>query len=227
MRSNPLRLHVSTLFGAIALTSGFLVSCSASAGKNLAESSPESKMEMNHDMKKGGMNHSMNMDLGPADEYYDLRFIDGMVPHHEGAVVMAQEVLKKSKRPELLELAKGIIKAQETEIVMMKTWRKTWYPKVDAVPMAWHSEMKHMMPMPAEQMKSMRMDMNLGKADDTFDLRFINAMIPHHEGALDMAKDAIGKSKRPEMKKEAQDILSSQAAEIKQMKQWRKDWFNQ
>ena len=73
----------------------------------------------------------------------------------------------------------------------------------------------------------MRMDVDLGKADDTFDLRFINAMIPHHEGALDMAKDAIGKSKRPEMKKEAQDILSSQAAEIKQMKQWRKDWFNQ
>ena len=227
MRSNPLKIHVSALFGAIALTSSFLVSCSASTGKNLAESSPKPKMEMNHDMKKGGMNHSMNMDLGPADEYYDLRFIDGMVPHHEGAVVMAQEVLKKSKRPELLELAKGIIKAQETEIAMMKTWRKTWYPKADSVPMAWHSEVKHMMPMPEEQMKSMRMNIDLGKADDTFDLRFINAMIPHHEGALDMAKDAIGKSKRPEIQKEAKDILSSQTAEIKQMKQWRKDWYNQ
>lgn len=53
---------------------------------------------MNHDgMKKGGMNHSM--DVGPAGANYDLRFIDSMIPHHQGALVMAQEVLEKSKRP--------------------------------------------------------------------------------------------------------------------------------
>jgi uncharacterized protein (DUF305 family) len=47
-------------------------------------------------------------------------------------------------------------------------------------------------------------------------------MIPHHEGALVMAKDAIAKSKRPEIQKMAQEILSSQQAEIDQMKQLRK-----
>ncbi len=51
---------------------------------------------MNHDgMKHGGMNH--NMDVGPADANYDLRFIDSMIPHHQGALVMAQEALAKSK----------------------------------------------------------------------------------------------------------------------------------
>ena len=47
---------------------------------------------MNHDgMKKGGMmDHSM--DIGPADANYDLRFLDSMIPHHEGALVMSQEV---------------------------------------------------------------------------------------------------------------------------------------
>jgi uncharacterized protein (DUF305 family) len=49
------------------------------------------------------------MDLGPADESYDLRFLDAMVPHHEGAVVMAKEVLQKSQRPEMKKLAKEII----------------------------------------------------------------------------------------------------------------------
>ena len=228
MRSNLTKSYFSVLFGAIALTTGLITSCSTIAGKNPAEpmSSAEPKMEMNHDgMNKGEMNHTM--DLGPADESYDLRFIDGMIPHHEGAVVMAKEALTRSKRPEMLELAKGIIKAQESEIAMMQTWRKDWYPKASSTPMAWHTQMDHMTGMPPEQMKAMRMDMDLGASDNQFDLRFINAMIPHHEGALGMAKDAIGKSKRPEIKKEAQGILSSQAAEIKQMKQWRKNWYDQ
>jgi uncharacterized protein (DUF305 family) len=42
-----------------------------------------------------------------------------------------------------------------------------------------------------------------------------------------MAKDVLGKSKRPEIKKLAQDILSSQQKEIDQMKQWRKAWYKQ
>ena len=231
MRSNRVKYQFSSVFGAIALTAGMVVSCSAIGGKSPAEpiaskpiSSAAPKMEMNHD-GMGAMNHTM--DLGPADESYDLRFIDGMIPHHEGAVVMAKEVLKKSKRPELIALANGIIKAQDAEIAMMKTWRKDWYAKVSSTPMAWHTQANHMMGMPPEQMKAMRMDMDLGVSDDQFDLRFIDAMIPHHEGALVMANDAIGKSKRPEMQKESKNILSSQTAEIKQMKQWRKDWYKQ
>ncbi len=227
MRSHLTKSHFAVIFGAMALTTGLISSCSTIAGKNPAESmsSMEPKMEMNHDaMSTGEMNPQMN--LGPADENYDLRFIDGMIPHHEGAVVMAKDALTKSKRPEMLELAKGIIKAQQSEIAMMKTWRKDWYPKASSTPMTWHTKMNHMVEIPSEQMKAMRMNMDLGTSDNQFDLRFINAMIPHHEGALGMAKDAIGKSKRPEIQKEAQDILSSQAAEIKQMKQWRKDWYN-
>ena len=237
MRSNRVKYQFSSVFGAIVLTAGMAVSCSAIGGKSPAEpktsepiSSAAPKMEMNHD-GMGAMNHTM--DLGPADESYDLRFIDGMILHHEGAVVMAKEVLKKSKRPELIALANGVIKAQDSEIAMMKTWRKDWYPRANSTFMAWHTKANHMMGMPPEQMKAMRMDMDLGVSDlgasddDQFDLRFINAMIPHHEGALVMANDAIGKSKRPEMQKESKNILSSQTAEIKQMRQWRKDWYKQ
>jgi uncharacterized protein (DUF305 family) len=52
-------------------------------------------------------------------------------------------------------------------------------------------------------------------------------MIPHHEGAVVMAKDALNKSKRPEIKKLAQEILASQNAEIKQMQQWKQAWYKQ
>ncbi len=218
-------------FSIATLLSSSLLSCTIGKSDSQSNANPAPTMGMQHGsmdqskMMSNGMNHTM--DLGPADADYDLRFIDGMMPHHEGAIVMAQEVLKKSQRPEVKKLAAQIIKAQTDEIAMMKQWRKDWYPKAAQTPMAWHSQMKHMMPMPAEQMKSMRMDMDLGAADDQFDLRFINAMIPHHEGALEMAKDAATKSKRPEIQKEAQAILSSQTAEIQQMKQWRKDWYKQ
>lgn len=175
--------------------------------------------QMMHD----GMGH--NMDLGPADATYDLRFIDGMIPHHEGAVAMAEAALEHSQRPEIRQLAENIIAAQQGEIKQMQDWRAAWYPDAPAVPMMYHAEMKHDMPMDQAMMGAMRMDMDLGEADDEFDLRFINAMIPHHEGAVVMAEDLQNKSNRPELQTLAEAIITSQQAEIDQMKQWRQEWY--
>ncbi|MEG4144950.1 DUF305 domain-containing protein [Microcoleus sp. Pol12B5] len=217
-----------------ALTSGVLAACSKAPSSETQAPNVTAATEANNKQnvaQGGGMNHGMNhdmsMDLGPADADYDLRFIDGMTVHHQGAVNMAQDVLKQSKRPEMKKLATDIIAAQNREINQMKEWRKTWYPKASSTPMAYHGPMGHMMAMTPEQMQSMMMSMDLGAADAQFDLRFINAMIPHHEGALVMAQDALKKSKRPEMKKLAQEILTSQKQEIQQMKQWRQAWYKQ
>ena len=135
---------------------------------------------------------------------------------------MAEDVLKNSQRPELKKLAQEIIQAQKKEIAQMAEWRKAWYPTAGEKLMMWHAESNHMMEMTPEFRRNMMMSVDLGRADDKFDLRFLDAMIPHHEGALVMAKDAIAKSKRPEIQKMAQEILSSQQAEIDQMKQLRK-----
>lgn len=173
-----------------------------------------------------GMDHSsMSMDLGPADADLDLRFIDAMTPHHEGAVVMAKDAQQKSKRPEIQKLAAEIIQAQDTEIAQMRQWRKAWYPKASDTPMAYHTQMGHMMAMTPEQKESMMMSQDLGVADAEFDLRFIDAMIPHHEGAVTMAKEVLGKTKRSEIKQMAEAILASQQAEIDQMKAWRNTWY--
>jgi uncharacterized protein (DUF305 family) len=191
-----------------------------------------SGMQMNQspDTSMPGMNHggmSMSMDLGPKDETFDLRFIDAMIPHHEGAVVMAKEALQKSQRPEVQQLAQAIIDAQDKEISQMKEWRKTWYSTMADTPMMYDAGMGHMMPMTDEMRNSMMMSGDLGAADDQFDLRFINAMIPHHQGAVDMANQATEKSDRPEIKQLSQDIISSQQQEIAQMEQWRKQWYGQ
>jgi uncharacterized protein (DUF305 family) len=138
---------------------------------------------------------------------------------------MAREALKKSKRSEIIKLSQDIIKAQNKEIDSMKKWRASWYPKASSQPVAWHSQGNHTMAMSSEQMQTMMMSSPLGNGDDKFDLRFINGMIPHHEGALTMAKDALNKSKHQEIKTLAQSILSSQQKEIDLMKQWRKNWY--
>ncbi|OKH48182.1 DUF305 domain-containing protein [Phormidium tenue NIES-30] len=173
------------------------------------------------------MHSGHGMDLGPADATYDLRFIDGMIPHHEGAVVMAEAALENSQRPEIRQLAEDIIAAQQVEIAQMRDWRAAWYPDAPAEPMMYHAEMNHDMAMSEEMISAMRMDMDLGGADDEFDLRFINAMIPHHEGAVAMAEDLKGKSDRPELLTLADEIITSQQAEIDQMEQWRQDWYGQ
>jgi uncharacterized protein (DUF305 family) len=227
MTSHRFRNFLYLTIEAIVLTT--LVSACSTIGQTPASTpsaNPETSMNhggMDHGkMDKGGMNHSM--DLGPADASYDLRFIDAMILHHEGAVIMAKDVLQKSKRPELQKLAKAIISDQTEEIAQMKQWRKTWYPSAPSTPMAWHAEMNHMMAMKPEQISAMRMDLDLGASDAGYDLRFVKAMIPHHEAAVVMAKDLALKTQRPELKKFAKDIMASQQAEVDQMTQWQKDW---
>ncbi len=109
----------------------------------------------------------------------------------------------------------------------MKVWRAAWYPDAPSVPMMYHAEMKHDMPMEDSMISAMRMDLDLGQADDEFDRRFLDAMIPHHEGALVMAQDLKQKSSRPELLALSDDIMTSQQAEIDQMKQWRQAWYGQ
>jgi len=57
------------------------------------------------------------------------------------------------------------------------------------------------------------------------DRHFIERMIPHHQDAIEMAKLALDKSKKSEIKQLARDIINSQTAEIDTMKKWYKEWF--
>ncbi|MEA5549842.1 DUF305 domain-containing protein [Anabaena cylindrica UHCC 0172] len=218
-----------TLIAIASVPSGLLTACSQTDSQNQASNpattavATNDKQQMDHG--NGMMNHSMTMDLGPADANYDLRFIDAMIPHHQGATVMAKDIEQKSKRPEIKKLGEEITKAQNQEITQMKQWRTAWYPKAGDKPIAYDAKMGHDMEMSSEQMQAMMMNMDLGAADAEFDLRFINAMIPHHEAAVVMAKDALQKSQRPEIKKLAENIIKSQDAEIKQMQQWRQAWY--
>jgi uncharacterized protein (DUF305 family) len=163
------------------------------------------------------MDTTMMAHLGESDSLYDQRFIDMMIPHHEGAIAMAKDALEKATRPEIRTMAGNIIGAQQKEIDQMRAWRKSWYGSEEPAGMG---GLKQHMASMNEQMADM-----LGAKDSMYEARFIDMMIPHHEGAVMMARDAIAKGKHAELKAMARGIIDGQEKEIAQMKGWRVAWY--
>jgi uncharacterized protein (DUF305 family) len=76
-------------------------------------------------------------------------------------------------------------------------------------------------PMDHSEMKS-----SPNAASAPYDLQFIDTMIAHHQGAVEMAKPAVGKANHAELKTLAQNIVADQEKEIANMKKWRDEWFS-
>jgi uncharacterized protein (DUF305 family) len=71
-------------------------------------------------------------------------------------------------------------------------------------------------------------EMNLDKLDElkenAFDLEFLRQMVAHHEGAIRMANHLLTHDTKAELRTVAGNIVNAQEAEIKQMREWEKDW---
>jgi uncharacterized protein (DUF305 family) len=99
---------------------GFLVAICVIAGSAAVSAQSASYMTEAMDMQKQMMT---NMTMKPSGNP-DKDFVMMMIPHHQGAINMAQLELKYGKDPELKALAESIIRAQDKEISQMKTWQK-------------------------------------------------------------------------------------------------------
>jgi uncharacterized protein (DUF305 family) len=133
-----------------------------------------------------------------------------MIEHHQGAIAMAEQALDEAERPEIIAMAETVIATQQQEIDEMMAWRAEWYPELD----------------PSDGMGMEMGEMEI--SSDTslpFDQRFMTAMISHHEGAIEMAREAQEKAEHEEVRQLAQAIITAQEAEIEQMRVWLNEWY--
>ena len=189
------------------------------AGCSPKTTNSNSHAGMDHNtMDHGNMDHSaMKSSPNAATAAYDLQFLDTMIAHHQGAVEMAGPCSAKAQHTEVKTLCANIISSQQKEIAEMKAWRDKWFAGVAP---AINMEMAGM----AGSMKGMDMKKLSTLNGNDFDLEFIRQMTPHHEGAVIMAKEALQKSAKDEIKTLAGAIIKAQEAEIKQMKDWQTAW---
>ena len=148
---------------------------------------------------------------------YDLQFIDTMIAHHQGAVDMAKMAESKAQHADLKTFTSNIVASQQKEIEQMKQWREQWYA---SQPSAMNMDMPGM----TASMKGMDAEHMKSTSGNAFDMMFIDMMIPHHQGAITMANEALQKAEHADLKKLAQAIITSQEAEIKTMQSWKSKW---
>jgi uncharacterized protein (DUF305 family) len=146
----------------------------------------------------------------------DAAFITDMTAHHQGAIEMAEVAQRQADHAEIRTLAEDIISAQKGEMSVMDAIGR------DMRAMGMH-EGGHM-GMSQSQM-GMEMDMPMLRRAKPFDRAFIDMMVPHHQGAIAMAKQLLNKGEQPALRRMANDIVSAQTDEIAQMRKWRKAWY--
>lgn len=148
---------------------------------------------------------SMSMELGRTDKFVDQRFIDGVIAHHLNAIYMAKQALENSKRQEIKDLAKEIIAVDEKNIEELYDWKKDWYGNTRQI--------------------TNYEKINLGTSDENFDLRFLNALIAHHEDAIIVSKEIRTKSNRSEILNLADAIITNLSKGVVGLSKWRSEWY--
>ena len=143
----------------------------------------------------------------------DRAFIADMIPHHESAVEMAKVAQERGESGFVKGLAKDIIETQNAEISTMRSVDEQLKDlEVGDLGVADH-------------MKGMDADMAMLEKADPFDKAFIDMMVPHHQGAIEMAKVELDKGENPELKQLAQAIIDAQQREIDEMNDHRQEAF--
>lgn len=143
----------------------------------------------------------------------DVTFAKGVIPHHRQAVEMAEMAETRAQSAEVKKLAAEIKKAQDPEIKTLSGWLTSWGEEVpkegESAEHGGHSMSGMMTP---EEMDMM--EKSSGKA---FDTAFMEMMIKHHEGAIEMAKTEQSDGAYQPAKDMAGNIIASQSAEITRM----------
>jgi uncharacterized protein (DUF305 family) len=196
---------------------------SAAPGSSVARSSPDkadAAPETGAQWPSDAAADVEGIDVAPTQlvvdgQYSDERFLDMMSAHHAMATVMASVEVQHGTHPVLVQLARGIIAAQTSEIDEMRQMKQRLYGTPRVTLQTSQEEMDN---------SGMLMPEQLAQQFD-IDRAFLDSMIPHHSGAIRMAGVAALQSHDASILKLARSIIDAQAQEIGKMIGWRLQWF--
>ncbi len=149
----------------------------------------------------------------PTFNQADVEFAQGMIPHHQQAVEMASLAKERASAPEVKQLATDIEGAQQPEIDTMTQWLESWGEEVPDSGMEHGGG--HEMPGMMTEDQMTQLEQAKGGA---FDRMFLEMMIEHHEGAIEMAKTEQAEGENSDAIKLAEGIEKAQTQEITLMK---------
>lgn len=145
----------------------------------------------------------------------DVTFVTTMIPHHEQAIEMSEIVLAKDDLdPDVAELAEAIQAAQGPEIEQLQTWLDAWGVDEHAGHGSSHDEHEMDGMMTSEDLAALE-----AASGPEASRLFLEQMIEHHEGAVDMARTQLEDGSNPEALALAQEIIDAQTSEIEQMRE--------
>lgn len=166
-----------------------------------------------------GIIYAVSMDHDSSSgQDTDGAFVSQMVPHHESAIEMAEIAKTNGEHPEVIQLADNIVKTQGAEIATLNAIHDRLFD--GSMDMQEHGDLGM-----DESMMGMDMDIDSLRTAKPFDREFIDQMIPHHQGAIRMARVELEDGEDQEAKDLATEIIDAQTAEIEQMNRWRKQWY--
>lgn len=148
----------------------------------------------------------------------DTAFAKGMLGHHRGAIDMAKIQLKYGSDNTIRRLAQQIIDTQQVEVDVLNKWLASHPDTAKPKPNTQAMQAAY-----ANSMTDMHGEMMLGIADPQPDMAFVRGMLPHHIGAVDMAKLQLKYGTDEEMRSLAQSIIAAQQPEVEMMQQWLAD----
>lgn len=179
----------------------------------------------------GGASGGTQTAVDEAHNGADTTFAQMMIVHHEGAIEMADLAVEKADSEEVRALGEDISAAQGPEIEKMQSWLSAWGE--EPAPASGTGGMDHGdMDMGDMDMGAMEMDgmdqqevmaqlQTLSGTD--FDQRFLELMIMHHRGAVEMAESELQDGRNPQALELAQKIIDDQRDEMVTMEQMGRD----
>lgn len=152
----------------------------------------------------------------------DVSFMQGMIPHHEQALVMAELVSERTNQAELGQIAGRIKASQKDEIEFMQSWLADRDEPVSNNDMSMrHSHSDHANGSIMKGMATPEQMAELAAANATaFDRLFLQLMIAHHEGAVEMVENLLdqpGSAYDPVLFEFVGDVKNDQRVEIERM----------